>query len=114
MSKDRLVYSSETGRICPECQNPITNCRCSELKRLQIAGDGNVKLQRETKGRGGKSVVVVSGLALNQEQLKTLLGELKRRCGSGGTVKGNTIEIQGEHLDLLRNELTRRGFKPKG
>lgn len=114
MSGNRLVYSSESGRICPDCQKPMDSCACAEHARQKVLGDGDIKLRRETKGRGGKSVIVISGLPLNQDQLKILLGELKRRCGTGGTSKDGLIEIQGEHLDTLRQELQRRGYRVKG
>lgn len=114
MTKDRIVYSSDHGRICPECQKPDSACICKENARQAILGDGNVKLRRETKGRGGKSVVVISGLPLDQGQLQALLKELKRMCGSGGTVKDGAIEVQGEHIDTIRVALVKKGFKPKG
>lgn len=69
-----------------------------------------VRVGRETKGRAGKGVTVITGLPLALAQLEQLAGELKRRCGSGGTVRDGVIEIQGEHRDLLVQELTKRGF----
>jgi translation initiation factor 1 len=114
MEKDRVVYSSELGRLCPECQQAIKSCNCDARKRETVQGDGVVRMRRETKGRGGKTVVVITGLPLNHDQLKTLLTDLKRRCGTGGTIKDGALEIQGEHLDLLRTELVKRGYKPKG
>lgn len=114
MSTNRLVYSSDSGRICPDCQKPANSCQCKELERKKITGTGDVKLRRETKGRGGKSVTVISGLPLNQDQLKELLTELKRRCGTGGTIKDGTLEIQGEHIDILREQLKQKGYRVKG
>ena len=114
MTKDRIVYSSEHGRICPECQKPDAGCVCKERAHKAVLGDGDVKLRRETKGRGGKTVVVITGLALDQKQLQNLLSELKRHCGSGGTVKDGTIEVQGEHLEKIRGILIKKGYKPKG
>ena len=114
MTKDILVYSSDFGRICPECQKPSKSCVCKELAAKAVLGDGNVKLRRETKGRGGKMVVVISGLPLNQNDLAILLKELKQLCGCGGTVKDGTIEIQGEHLDRLRDALKKKGYRPRG
>ena len=110
----RLVYSSDCGKICPECQKPTTNCICAEKSRSAILGDGNVKLRRETSGRAGKTVVVIAGLPLNKTELQSLLKELKHLCGCGGTIKEGTIEIQGEHLDKLRQALHKRGYRPKG
>lgn len=76
-------------------------------------GDGNVKVSRETKGRGGKCVTLISGLPLDAEGLAVLSTQLKQRCGCGGTVKEGIIEIQGDHRDTLVAELTKRGFKVK-
>ncbi len=73
----------------------------------------SVRVGRETKGRGGKGVTVITGLALRADELETLASQLKRRCGSGGTVKDGTIEIQGDHRDLLVTELGRLGFSAK-
>lgn len=107
-----LVYSSELGRICPACGKPVAGCVCRK-NRTGPAGDGIVRVQRETKGRGGKTVTVITGVPLDEAALKALAGELKRRCGTGGTVKEGVIEIQGEHRDLLAGELERRGYRVK-
>jgi translation initiation factor 1 len=72
-----------------------------------------VRVGRETKGRAGKGVTVITGLPLRGDQLEALASQLKRRCGSGGTVKAGTIEIQGDHRDTLMTELTRLGFSAK-
>ena len=69
-----------------------------------------VRVSRQTQGRAGKGVTVITGLALKAETLAALASELKRLCGSGGTVKDGSIEIQGEHRDRLVAELSRRGF----
>ncbi len=111
-SNASLVWSSELGRICPDCGRPVTGCACRGRKS-RPAGDGIIRVRRESKGRGGKTVTVVSGIPLDDAALKELAGELKRRCGSGGTVKDGEIEIQGDHSDLLVAELPRRGFRVK-
>jgi translation initiation factor 1 len=108
----RPVYSSEQGRLCPGCGRPAADCGCRGSAGPP-AGDGIVRVRRESKGRGGKTVTVVAGLPLSAEALKALAGELKRRCGTGGTVKDWTIEIQGDHLELLVAELQRRGYAVK-
>jgi len=72
-----------------------------------------VRLRREVKGRGGKAVTVISGVPLAQEELTALAAQLKKRCGCGGTVKQGVIEIQGEHIELLLDELKQRGFRVK-
>jgi len=107
-----LVWSSELGRVCPGCGKAATLCGCSK-KGLRPAGDGIVRVQRETKGRGGKTVTVVTGVPGGDEAVRTVAGELKRRCGSGGTLKEGNIEIQGDHRDLVVAELERRGYRVK-
>jgi translation initiation factor 1 len=72
-----------------------------------------VRVGRETKGRSGKGVTVITGLPLGAEALGELAGQLKRRCGSGGTVREGVIEIQGDHRDLLVAELCRLGYEAK-
>jgi len=75
--------------------------------------DGTVRLRRETKGRGGGTVIVISGVPLAGPALKELAGALKKRCGCGGTIKDGIIEIQGDHRDTLLLELQTRGFRVK-
>ncbi|HEU0264816.1 MAG TPA: translation initiation factor Sui1 [Geobacterales bacterium] len=113
MSREyRPVYSSEQGRICPDCGRPVAACVCTR-GTARPAGDGIVRIRRESKGRGGKTVTVIDGLPLAAEALKELAGELKKKCGSGGTIKDWQLEIQGDHADFLVHELARRGFKVK-
>jgi translation initiation factor 1 len=76
-------------------------------------GDGIVRVRRETQGRGGKTVTSVSGVGLAEDALRELAGELKRLCGSGGTVKDYVIEIQGDHRDKLVAALEQRGYTVK-
>jgi translation initiation factor 1 len=78
-----------------------------------VKGDGNVKVRRETKGRGGKTVTSVSGLALARTDLAALLKDLKRICGTGGTEKDGLLEIQGDHCDTVIQELSKRGIRSK-
>ncbi|MFP4533520.1 MAG: translation initiation factor Sui1 [Desulfobacterales bacterium] len=108
----RLVYSSETGGACPKCNKPLKKCACGQDKGLS-AGDGIVRVSRETKGRKGKGVTLVAGLPLDAEPLKQLGKQLKAKCGSGGTVKNGIIEIQGDHRDLVVKELKQQGFTVK-
>ena len=105
------VYSSEHGRLCPDCGRPLGNCICK--KPARPTGDGVIRVYRESKGRKGKTVTLVSGLPLNDEQLHTLLSDLKRRCGSGGALKDGLLEIQGDHRVLVIEELKKRGFLAK-
>lgn len=107
-----LVWSSELGRVCPGCGRGVAACSCKRGGE-RPSGDGVVRIRRETKGRGGKIVTVVTGLPGDEDALQKLAGELKKRCGSGGTSKEGVIEIQGDHLTLLLDELARRGFRVK-
>ena len=106
-----IVYSTEHGRMCPDCGRPIADCRCNSGGKGK--GDGIVRVGRETKGRKGKGVTVVTGVPATPAELVELAGDLKRKCGSGGTVRDGVIEIQGDHRDLLVADLTRRGFTVK-
>lgn len=107
-----IVYSTEHGRMCPDCGRPVAECVCRKEKAVPT-GDGIVRVSLDTKGRKGKAVTVVSGVLLDEDGLQKLATELKRKCGAGGTVKGGVIEIQGDHRDLLVAELTRRGYTVK-
>lgn len=110
--QSRLVYSTESGRLCPQCQRPVAGCVCGK-DRPAATGDGIIRLARETKGRGGKAVTVIRGIPLATTELKSLAKALKQRCGVGGAVKGEDIEIQGDHRELLKRELEQRGYKVK-
>ena len=107
-----MVYSTERGLVCPKCRLPTATCRCGKAEPAP-AGDGIVRVRRETKGRGGKTVTTVSGVPLGGEALRNLAKDLKRRCGTGGTIKDGVIEIQGDHRETIVAELSRRGFTAK-
>ncbi|MCE4554768.1 translation initiation factor Sui1 [Pelomonas cellulosilytica] len=94
-----LVYSTDFGRACPGCGRPVAECLCKAKARP--AGDGIVRVRRETAGRKGKGVTAVLGLPLDDAALAVLAKQLKSACGSGGTVKDGVIEIQGDHLDKV-------------
>lgn len=114
MSRNRgLVYSTDSGRTCPRCRRPVRRCDCDEKASRAPVGDGKVRVGRETKGRKGKGVTVITGLPLPPDELASLARELKKKCGSGGTVREGAIEIQGDHRDALVDELARRGFEAK-
>jgi translation initiation factor 1 len=106
-----LVYSTESGRMCPDCRHPVGACTCKA--GVAPAGDGNVRISRQTKGRGGKAVTLVRGLALDAAALAALGKQLRTACGSGGTVKDGAIEVQGDHCDRIMEELTKLGHRPK-
>ena len=116
MDNSRLVYSTGSGKICPLCQKPVSECACRKKKlrsQTNVKYDGIIRIQREVKGRKGKTVTTVSGLQINADELKNLATQLKRRCGTGGSVKDGVVIIQGDHRDTLITELKKRGFKAK-
>lgn len=109
-----LVYSTEAGRMCPACRQPVAQCACARAGARAVApGDGVVRVSRETKGRGGKAVTLVRGLALDAAALVDLGKQLKAACGSGGTVKDGVIEVQGDHCDKVMALLKARGHVVK-
>ena len=110
-SSGGLVYSTDHGRMCPSCRRPANQCICRQA--AAPAGDGIVRVQRETKGRGGKAVTVVRGVPVDAAGLLKLGQDLKAACGSGGTVKDGNIEVQGEHVDKVVALLQQRGFQVK-
>ena len=106
-----LVYSTDTGRMCPACRKALADCICKAASKP--VGDGQVRVMLQTKGRGGKAVTLVKGLALDADALNALGKRLRSACGSGGTVKDGVLEVQGDHCDRVMAELDTRGFKPK-
>jgi translation initiation factor 1 len=114
--KGRLVYSTGLGSICPGCGWPVRDCKCSTRAAATEAVPDRIvaKLRMEKKGRGGKMVTVVDGLPRNDTFLKELCSELKKTCGTGGTVDDGAIELQGDLRDRVRDALTKKGFRVKG
>lgn len=98
--------------MCPSCSKPVSACSCRPSSQ-PAGGDGIVRVGRQTKGRKGKGVTTITGVPLRGAELATLASELKRKCSSGGTVRDGTIEMQGDHRDLLVQELERRGWRVK-
>jgi translation initiation factor 1 len=107
-----LVYSTEKS-ICPKCGKPLEACPCRKALAPPPAGDGTVRVGRQTQGRKGKGVTVITGLPFAGEALEKIASDLKRKCGSGGTVKDGIVEIQGDHRDLLVEELGKLGYRVK-
>lgn len=107
-----LVYSTASGRMCPTCRRPLAACTCGQRKP-GAGGDAVARVSRETKGRNGKSVTVIRGLALDDAALAALGKQLRTACGSGGTVKEGVIEVQGDHCERVIEALARQGFKAK-
>ena len=126
---DRLVYSTDGGRVsnCPVCGQPYKHCRCDE-SAAEFSGSshpvwgtgipiqretGIVRVMRERKHRGGKTVTVITGVPGNESEMATLAQMLKKLCGSGGTVKDGNIEIQGDHCEKVQAKLMELGYKVK-
>lgn len=105
MSDSRLVYSTDTGRIKPEQENTAPE--------VKLFKDGFIRIERETKGRKGKGVMLVVGIDPTLHDLKTLAKTLKSKMGQGGALKENIIEIQGDDREKLKALLEAQGFKVK-
>ncbi len=105
------VYSTDGGRICPLCDRPQDDCVCASGTAQRSSG--KVRVARQTSGRKGKVVAVITGLGLGALELADLARKLKQRCGAGGTVRDGNIEIQGEHRDTLVAELQKLGYDAK-
>jgi translation initiation factor 1 len=111
----RTVYSTGVGKICPGCGWPADNCQCSSRAGTESIPIRLVaKLRVEKKGRGGKTVTIVDGLPCNAAFLKDLAQELKRACGTGGTVLETSVELQGDLREKVREFLSGKGFLVKG
>jgi translation initiation factor 1 len=109
-----LVYSTDSGRMCPGCRQPLSACECAARAQAQAKpGDGIVRVSRETKGRGGKAVTLVRGVPLDVAALAELGQRLRRACGSGGTVKAGVIEVQGDHAERVVEALKAEGYTVK-
>lgn len=102
MANNPLVYSTDVGRITEE-KHPTA----------KPEGDGIVRIRRETKGRKGKGVTTISGLDVDEKELKDLAKQLKKLCGTGGSVKEHTIEIQGDNRDKIKTFLEKKNFTVK-
>lgn len=111
-SSGGLVYSTDSGRMCPVCRQPASSCQCGTATPRPVT-DGIVRVSRETKGRSGKGVTLVKGLDLDDAALVVLGKQLKTACGSGGTVKDGVIEVQGDHVERVMTMLQAQGLKVK-
>jgi translation initiation factor 1 len=108
----RIVYSTDIGGLCPNCRRAVHECVCPK-GALGAVKLGAIVVGRETKGRAGKGVTTVTGLPLSSTEIDALATRLKKRCGSGGTVRDGVIEIQGDHRDVIVVELGKQGLKAK-
>jgi len=114
--RTRLVYSTGVGTICPRCGWPARDCKCSSRNAPSEPVPTRVvaKLRIEKKGRGGKTVTVVYDLPRNAAFLQELGQELRRACGTGGTVLDGAVELQGDLRERVRDVLVKKGFTVKG
>jgi translation initiation factor 1 len=114
--KERIVYSSEKGRICAKCGWPATDCHCAEaLPGPQEAVPAKITASLNLENAGpGKKVTVIHGLPKNAAFLESLAKELKKSCGSGGKAGVDFVELQGDQRDRLRDLLTKKGWTVKG
>ncbi len=108
----RIVYSTDQGKMCPDCGEPQDACRCATLETAG-ATDGIVRLHRQTKGRNGKPVTLITGLGLTSSELKKMAKQLKQQCGVGGSVEGYDILIQGDKRELIKSILESQEFTVK-
>ena len=110
-----LVYSTDSGRMCPQCRQAQADCRCKALAAAAALpkGDGIARVTREKQGRGGKTVTVVRGLPLDPEALAALGKLLRNACGAGGTAKDGVLEVQGDHADRIVELLLQQGHRAK-
>ena len=108
-----LVYSTDGGRMCPVCRKPVAACACGRLAAPSSTGDGVVRVSRETGRRGGKTVTLVRGVALDAAGLAALGKRLRTACGAGGTVRDGVLEVQGDHCDRVMALLRAEGWAVK-
>jgi translation initiation factor 1 len=109
----RIVYSTGIGNLCPNCRRAVKDCVCPKGAPGAAKPGAIVRVGREVKGRAGKGVTTVTGLGLSPADIDALATRLKKRCGSGGTVRDGVIEIQGDHRDVIVAELMKLGWPAK-
>ena len=107
-----VIYSTDRGRHCPDCNHPIDSCQCKK-QTASYTGDGIVRLQLQTKSRKGKGVTLITGLPLAGAELKKLAKELKQHCSTGGAIKDAVVEIQGDQRKFLLQILQDKGYTVK-
>jgi len=108
-----LVYSTDGGRMCPTCRQPLSACNCAAAANSVLRGDGAVRVSRESKGRGGKTVTLVRGLDLDDAALQAMGKQLRTACGAGGTTKDGVLEVQGDHAQRVLAWLQQHGISAK-
>ena len=111
-NKASLVYSSESGSVCPECEQPLDACSCNPSANPKD-GLKTVRVSLTSKGRKGKSVTLIKGLRMNPSELKACARKLKKKTGTGGSLKDGVVEIQGDYMEKVAEILTSDGWKIK-
>ena len=115
MADARIVYSTGVGKVCPGCGWPVKDCKCSSKRSADQSVPGRVvaKLRLEKKGRGGKTVTVVTNfVGIGLPEKEKLAKQMQKACGVGGTVKDGRIEIQGDKRAEVARILEQAGFRP--
>ena len=107
-----IVYSTEKGRICPECDFPEKECHCRTKKISKIIfDDGTIRIRKEKKGRNGKEVTTIQGIPLSEQAVQSIATDIKKKLGTGGTVKDDIIEIQGDRVKFITEYFIKLGYK---
>ena len=109
-NKASLVYSSESGSVCPECEQPLDACSCNPSANPKD-GHKTVRVSLTSKGRKGKSVTLIKGLRMNPSELKAYAGKLKKKTGTGGSLKDGVVEIQGDYSERVAEILRKDGWE---
>jgi translation initiation factor 1 len=112
-NENPTVYTTSSGRVCEKCGKPVSGCVCKSSAKSIPDGDGVIRIFRDSKGRNGKSVTLVTGIPLAGEELRNLAASLKKLCGTGGTIKDGQVEIQGNHRETIFDFLKTKGYKVK-
>jgi translation initiation factor 1 len=112
-----LVYSTDGGRMCPQCRQPQATCRCAAAADAQRAATPQsacqVRVNLERQGRGGKTATVVRGVVLPEAEFSALGQRLRQACGSGGTAKDGLLVLQGDHVAKVMAALQAAGWSVK-
>jgi translation initiation factor 1 len=110
----RLVYSTDAGRICPQCGLPVERCRCSQNRGSSARyTDGSVHIALDRKHRRGKVVTIISGTSGDDAELAQLCRELKMLLATGGSAHDGQVELQGDQRERVMAYFATRGIKTK-
>ena len=110
----RLVYSTDAGRICPQCGLPVENCRCSQNRGSSTKQtDGAVRIALDRKHRRGKMITIISGTLGDDTELAQLCRELKKLLATGGSAHDGQVDLQGDHRERVAAYFAARGIKTK-